>query len=54
MAMYALHQRVGADDVLGEPLKGVTVIAARKLEFEFFGKMGVYTRVTRAQALPRS
>ena len=39
------------DDVSGDPPKGEMVLAARKLELEFFEKMGVYTRVTRAQAL---
>ena len=42
---------MGTDDVSGEPLKGEMVMAARKLELEFFEKMGVYTRVCRAQAL---
>ena len=50
-AMYARHRGVGTDDVSGEPLKGEMVVAARKLELEFFEKMGVYTRVTRAEAL---
>ena len=44
-AEYALHRGVGTDDVSGKPLKGEMVVALRKL------KMGVYTRVTRAQAL---
>ena len=35
----------------GEPLKGEMVVTARKVELEFFEKMGVYTRVTRAEAL---
>ena len=49
-AMNALHRGVGTDDVSGDPLKGEMVLAARKLELEFFEKMGVYTRVTRAEA----
>ena len=50
-AMHALQREVGTDDVSGGPLKGEMVVAARKLELEFFEKRGVYTRVTRAHAL---
>ena len=49
-AMNALHRGVGTDDVSGEPLKCEMVVAARKLELEFFENMGVYARVTRAEA----
>ena len=49
--MKALHRGDGTDDVSGEPLTGEMVVAARKLELDFFEKMGVYTRVTRAEAL---
>ena len=35
----------------GEPLNVEIVKAARKLELEFFERMGVYTRVHRTQAL---
>ena len=41
-AMNALRRGVGTDGVSGEPLKGEMVMAARKLELEFFEKMGVY------------
>ena len=50
-AKYALHGGVGAEDVSVEPLKSEMVKAARKLELEFVENMGVYTRVTRAQAI---
>ena len=50
-AMNALHRGVGTADVSGELLQGEMVVAARKLELEFFKKMGVYTRVARAEAL---
>ena len=44
-AMNALHRGVGTNDVSGEPLKNEMVVGARKLELEFFEKMGVYSRV---------
>ena len=35
-AINAFHRGVCTDDVSGEPLKGEMVVAARKLELEFF------------------
>ena len=50
-AMYAPHNGIVTGDVSGKPLSGEMVKAARRLELEFFEKMGAYTRGPRAQAL---
>ena len=50
-AMHALHRGEAIDDVSGEALDGELVKAARRLELEFFERMGVYTRVPRSTAL---
>ena len=49
--MYAPHNGIVTDYVSGEPRDGNLVKAARRLELEFVEKMGVYTRVPRAQSL---
>ena len=50
----ALYGSNGDDDVSGEALEGGRVKKLGQLDMDFFNKMGVYTRVTRATALASS
>ena len=47
------HELHAYDNVSGAPLKPELVTISRRLEIEFFRKMGVYEKVPRAQALAR-
>ena len=47
-ALYA--QMEFYDDVKGGPLDRARVTEARKLEMQYFNKMGVYTKVPREEA----